>query len=244
MLPYTLIQDLIMYSNPMNYKTRFGLYRAACSVVDGSSRLGRIGTGRAWWLQNAITYCSEAFPDLLPQIRQLCADASPKSTDQLIPIGESFSISPVKSAKPSNIINLKALFLAKQAQNKSKKTATSAKKYNVFSLRRYKKELFKARYVEQQQKKTKAKPQPQGKKLNISLIERNHLTAHDKKLIRFCIETGQNTCKSPRKSCFITQKLDNNMLEGHIVDQADGNRKNRFKIKYRYRGKKVAHPDT
>ncbi len=71
-------------TNPMNYKTRKGLFDAFCRVLSCPSCVSR-----SWWLTNAEYAASKRMPDLLPQMRRVKEEASPKNLDDLIPMGSS-----------------------------------------------------------------------------------------------------------------------------------------------------------
>lgn len=65
--------------NPMNYKTRYGLYKATVRAMDELST-----TKKAWWLHQALYHCGQQFPDMLPQLRQLIGrPATLKDLDRL-----------------------------------------------------------------------------------------------------------------------------------------------------------------
>lgn len=67
--------------NPRNYKTEYGLYRATMKALETP------GMKKAWFVHNAEVYCRERFPELLPQLLKLIADAAPRTFDELIPVG-------------------------------------------------------------------------------------------------------------------------------------------------------------
>ena len=52
--------------NPLNYKTRFGLYKATIRAMDELSTVKK-----AWWLHQAMWHYEQNFPDLAPQLREL-----------------------------------------------------------------------------------------------------------------------------------------------------------------------------
>lgn len=70
--------------NPMNYKTRRGLFNALIRALECP-----LSVSRAWWIRNAVWYAEQTMPDLLPQMRRVLDEASPKTLDDLIPVGHS-----------------------------------------------------------------------------------------------------------------------------------------------------------
>lgn len=66
--------------NPANYKTAYGLYKAACSAVEKLTDIKK-----AWWIHNAIFIAEEVFKDkkLAKQIRNL--NIGRADVDDLIP---------------------------------------------------------------------------------------------------------------------------------------------------------------
>ncbi len=73
--------------NPCNYKTRRGLFNGFVRALSCAPTMAR-----AFWLTNATWYAETEMPDLLPQLRRLREEASPKRPEQLIPVGHSFGV--------------------------------------------------------------------------------------------------------------------------------------------------------
>lgn len=72
-------------SNPANYKTRRGLFNALIRALECVPSVSR-----AWWIHNATYKVETDMPDLLPQFRRILDENSPKTFDDLLPIGQSF----------------------------------------------------------------------------------------------------------------------------------------------------------
>lgn len=70
--------------SPMNYKTRKGLFDATCRALAAPP-----SARRSFWIQGAVWWAGEAMPDLLPQLSRVIDESSPRTLDQLIPIGYS-----------------------------------------------------------------------------------------------------------------------------------------------------------
>lgn len=78
-----------MKTSPCNYKTPYGLFQAfvRCLGLPPSC-------AKAWWLHNAIWHAEENMKDhvLVSQLRRLADGSSPKTIEDLIPIGHSIGV--------------------------------------------------------------------------------------------------------------------------------------------------------
>lgn len=69
---------------PANYKTERGLFNAFVRALNAPNSVNR-----SWWLCNAMHEAERRSEKLLSQFRRLSEESSPKTLDNLIPVGHS-----------------------------------------------------------------------------------------------------------------------------------------------------------